>query len=207
MTATSAPATIMQKHQIAESGAVLGRAFFDDPLLTYILPDDARRAKPLTWFMGCAATYGHRFGEVHTTPGAVAGNAIWLPPGEPKLTMVRMLRAGLLQTPFKFGIGPFNRFLKATSFYEQLHHKYAPEPHWYLMVLGVDPPRQGQGVGGALIAPMLERADAAGVPCYLETNKTRNVPFYQRHGFEVCEEGEMPAGGPHYWTLKRAPRA
>ncbi len=206
MTTTSAPATIMAKHQIAESGAVLGRAFFDDPLLSYILPDDARRARPLTWFMTRGAHYGHKYGEVHTTPGAVAGTAVWLPPGEPAVTAARMLTTGLLMAPLHFGMGALGRFLGATGFYEKLHKQYAPEPHWYLMVLGVDPPRQGQGVGGALIAPMLERADASGVPCYLETNKARNVLFYQRHGFAVCEEGVMPGDGPQYWTMKRAAR-
>jgi GNAT superfamily N-acetyltransferase len=74
------------------------------------------------------------------------------------------------------------------------------------MLLGVDPPRQGQGVGGALIAPVLAKTDAAGVPCYLETMKTRNVPFYRKHGFEVVVEDDLPGGGFHFWTMRRDPR-
>ena len=43
------------------------------------------------------------------------------------------------------------------------------------MILGVDPPRQG--VGGAPIQPRyLAHTDVEGLPCYLETMKTRNVP-------------------------------
>lgn len=197
----------MEKHQIAESGAVLGRAFFDDPLLSYILPDEARRQRPLTWLMTRSSAYGHKYGEVHTTPGEIAGSAVWLPPGGSKVTTGRMLTTGLLMTPLTFGMAALGRFLNATGFYEKLHEKHAPEPHWYLMILGVDPPRQGQGVGGTLLAPMIERADAAGLPCYLETNKARNVSFYERHGFAVCEKGTMPGGGPQFWTMKRPPRA
>ena len=70
MTTTSTGQTVyMTAAQIAESGDVLGRAFFDDPLTTWVLPDDAKRAKILPWFFAKAATVGHRYGEVYTTSG------------------------------------------------------------------------------------------------------------------------------------------
>jgi GNAT superfamily N-acetyltransferase len=53
------------------------------------------------------------------------------------------------------------------------------------MLLGVDQARQRQGIGSALLAPTLERADLERLPCYLETLATMNVPFYERHGFAV----------------------
>ena len=182
----------MAKEQIAESGAALGRAFFDDPLMTWILPDEKKRPGQLAWFMGQGAKYGHTWGEVYTTEGTVEGDAVWLPPGDVKLTMMRMARNGLLLAPLKFGFGPFNRFLSAMNELEKLHERDMAARHWYLMILGVDPPRQGQGVGGALIQPILARADADGLPCYLETTKTRNVPFYQKHGFEMIVEDDLP---------------
>ena len=45
-----------------------------------------------------------------------------------------------------------------------------------------------------------------GLPCYLETEKERNVPFYKRHGFDVVVEVDLPKGGPHIWTMKREPK-
>ena len=204
---TATETTRMAKEQIPESGAALGRAFYDDPLLTYILPNDATRPAPLRWFMTAAAKYGDAYGEVYTTAGHVDGNAIWLPPGDVKVTMGRMIKSGMLMAPFKFGLGPFNRFLSVMNYLEHLHERDMPQPHWYLMILGVDPPRQGQGVGGALVQPILARADAEGTPCYLETQKERNVPFYQKHGFEVIVDEMMPKGGPRLSTMKRAPRS
>ena len=201
---TATNTTLMTHDQVAESAAVLARAFDDDPLITYVLPADTPgRAGKLHWFMGRGAAYGHAWGEVHTTTGTVEGNAVWLPPGDVKLTLPRMARNGLLLAPFRFGMGPFARFLTATNELERIHTGKAPEPHWYLMILGVDPPRQGQGIGGALIQPILARADAERLPCYLETNKTKNVPFYQKHGFDIVYEGDLPKGGPHVWTMKR----
>ena len=53
------------------------------------------------------------------------------------------------------------------------HHPKGPE-HWYLQYLGVEPRRQGKGLGGALLAPVLERCDGEGVPAHLETSTERN---------------------------------
>jgi hypothetical protein len=35
--------------------------------------------------------------------------------------------------------------------------------------------------------------------------KERNVTFYKKHGFDVVVEGDIPNGGPHYWTMRREP--
>ena len=195
----------LEKHQIKESGEVLGRAFFDDPLTSWCVPNDATRAKALPWFMAKASDLGHRWGEVHTTAGAVEGSAIWLPPGKTKVTLGQMWRVGLLLSPLKFGPSGFMRFMKVMNTFEHLHDRDMAVPHWYLFILGVDPPRQGQGLGGVLMSDVLARADAEGLPCYLETQKTINVPFYQKHGFQVVVEDDIP-NGPHYWTMKRPPR-
>jgi ribosomal protein S18 acetylase RimI-like enzyme len=206
MTTTIQP-TRMVRAQIKDSAAVLGRAFFDDPMTRWVTPDDSKRARDLPWFFAKAAVVGDRWGEVYTTGGKVEGNAIWLSPGNAKLSLSKMARTGMLMAPFALGLSPFMRFMKIMNTFEHLHDRDAPEPHWYLMVLGVDPPRQGQGVGGSLIQPILARADAGKLPCYLETQKAINVPFYKRHGFEVLVEDDIAGGGPHYWTMKRPPAA
>ena len=90
--------------------------------------------------------------------------------------------------------------------FDELRQRDVPEPHWYLWMLGVDPPRQGQGVGSMLLQPVLWLADRESLPCYVEADKAKNVPFYQTHGFEVVEEGDVPGGGLHYWTMKHPPQ-
>jgi hypothetical protein len=52
---------------------------------------------------------------------------------------------------------------------------------------------------------MQSRADAAGLPCYLETAKERNVAFYRAHGFDVLVEDTLPDAF-RYWTMRRLPR-
>jgi hypothetical protein len=31
--------------------------------------------------------------------------------------------------------------------------------------------------------------------------------FYQRYGFEIAVEGDVPDGGPHFWFMRRGPHA
>lgn len=189
-----------------EAGEIQGRAFFDDPAFIFTFPEDAARRERLPWLMGIGVGYGRRFGHVLTTAGRMLGHAVWLPPGETSLSEERMGAMGFDQAPARMGEDALKRFGEFMALMSMHHEEIVPTPHWYLMILGVEPERQGQGIGSALIAPTLARADAAGLPCYLETAKERNLVFYRRHGFEVRHEENIPGGGPKVWMMVRQPR-
>jgi GNAT superfamily N-acetyltransferase len=196
----------LEEAQVDQAGRVLGRAFWHDPLVEYILPDTERRARALPAFMTGGARYGHLFGEVYTSSESIEGAAVWMPPGSGEMDEERMTAAGMMEVALAMGDESLNKFFSVMGLLDELRKRDAGDPFWYLFILGVDPPRQGQGVGGRLIAPVLARADEAGLPCYLETMKTRNVPFYRKHGFEIVVEDDFPDGGPHYWTMNREAR-
>ena len=79
------------------------------------------------------------------------------------------------------------------------------EPHAYLAMLGVDPSRQGRGLGARLIAPMLARCDDQGTLAWLESTNPGNHAFYRRMGFEVARQRSFP-GGPTLTFFARRPR-
>jgi predicted GNAT family N-acyltransferase len=74
------------------------------------------------------------------------------------------------------------------------------------MTVGVLPERQGIGVGKKLMIKALEIVDAHTMPCYLETQSKNNVPIYQKFGFEVVSDKEIPQGGLHSWGMWRQKR-
>jgi ribosomal protein S18 acetylase RimI-like enzyme len=195
----------MRKDQNRPVGDVLGRAFETNPGFVWALPDASSRLRKLTWFMETATKIGDKYGEVYTTPEGVDGGAIWLPPGKTTLSLPQMLTGGFLSAPLRWGIGPFMRFMGVVSRFEHLHKEAMPGDHWYLFILGVDPPRQQQGIGSALIQPGLRKADESRLPCYLETDKTEDVAFYRKHGFDVLVTENFPKGGPTFWTMRRPP--
>ncbi len=84
--------------------------------------------------------------------------------------------------------------------------RYHPKvPHWYLPLIGADPARQGQGIGSALMHHALARCDRDGVAAYLESSNPRNIPLYQRHGFEIL--GTIQSGSsPVLMPMLRPPR-
>jgi len=57
-------------------------------------------------------------------------------------------------------------------------------------------------VGSSLLRPILDRSDADGIDAYLESSNELNIPLYERHGFEVCGEVELPKG-PLIWPMVR----
>ena len=79
-------------------------------------------------------------------------------------------------------------------------------PHWFLVVLGVDPNQQERGYGTALMTPILQECDRAGRLAYLEASTERNVEYYHRFGFEVIESYRLPLG-PVIFPMVRHPLA
>lgn len=87
-----------------------------------------------------------------------------MPPGESDLSPFRMARAGMLMAPFKLGLGALRRLLNMMNAMEELHKRDMADDHWCLMILGVDTVKQGQGIGGSIIQPILARADGMAFP-------------------------------------------
>jgi GNAT superfamily N-acetyltransferase len=70
--------------------------------------------------------------------------------------------------------------------------------------MGVAPGWQGQGIGSALMAPVLEWCDREDVRAYLDATSERNKRLYERHGFKA-EEPFAAKGGPPLWPMWRQP--
>ena len=195
--------TQLSSEAVPQAAEIQGRAFFDDPAMAFVFADEKSRPQRLSWLMGIGIAYGCRFGDVSTTADPMLGHAVWLPPGATSISDEQMNEVGFAEAPVKMGedaLGRFGGFMELVGGH---HERLVPVPHWYLLILGVEPEHQGKGIGSSLIAPGLARADAEGLPCYLETSKERNVAFYRRHGFEVRHEDFIPGGGPKVWMMIR----
>jgi ribosomal protein S18 acetylase RimI-like enzyme len=186
-------------HDVGPLAATLARAFDDDPLTTWLFPDDERRRRRLPGFFRSLLRASLPFGEVYAGDDRRCA-AIWNPPGTFPMGWSTDARLGLTTARLVgLRIGTCARGL----LYFASHHP--KERHWYLQMLGTDPEQQGRGAGSAIMAPVLERCDREDERVYLESTKERNIPFYARHGFEVTEELRVPHG-PVVWAMWRDPR-
>jgi GNAT superfamily N-acetyltransferase len=189
--------------QRQEAQDLIVRAFRQDPLLGFLTPDSLRQVRLLNWFAATGLAHGLRHGLVSTT-SELSGLAVWFVPGQPAMTAASLFRAALW-LPFQVGWQCFARFSRFVIYGDQVHRSIVTAPHWYLFILVVDPKRQGQGLGGSLLKPVLEKADATSQACYLETTNPRAVPFYRQHGFEVAHHSEPDQRSPSFWALRRPP--
>ena len=82
------------------------------------------------------------------------------------------------------------------SVLEQMGSFHPSEPHWYLPMIGVDPTHQSKGHGAALLQRTLSKCDSQKTLAYLDSTNPKNIPLYERHGFELLgtiqEEGTPP---------------
>ena len=183
--------------------AVMARAFFDDPPLTWMLPDPATRLPRVTrMFATVIGVESLRYGgvDIACEGEKILGGAIWLPPGHWQPALRVQIHA--LPTYARAFAAAWGRAARYGHALEDAHPK---ESHWYLKAIGVDPGWQGRGVASPLLRSRLERCDQDGQPAYLETSKPDNVPLYEHFGFRRIGDVDMPAGAPVITAMWRAP--
>lgn len=181
--------------------AALAQAFYDDPVFSWLLPDDARRLGQIERLFGL---WGRRiwFGqELSYSTGSVAGAALWMAPDGWHLSVREQLPLlpGMLRGA---GLRGFGRFMRMLGTMESNHPS---QRHYYLPIVGVAPAWQGKGLGTALLAPVLARCDREGMPAYLEASSPRSRTCYERSGFEVTGELSV-SDSPPVWPMWRGPR-
>src|SRR5262249_42914118 len=89
--------------------------------------------------------------------------------------------------------------------FAQMGRYHPREPHWYLPLIGVDPPHQGQGYGSAFLQHALLLCDRDHMLASLESTDPKHIPLYERHGCEVL--GTMQVGAsPPIFPMLRKPR-
>ena len=162
---------------------VITLAFSTDPMARFAYPNPATYLVAMPETIKAFGGRGFAHGTVHIV-GDGGAAAMWLPPGVDSDSE----RLGALSDQYS----PPERLADLEQVFEQMSGYHPQEPCWFLPLIGVDPARQGCGYGSALLRHALEGCDRDGVAAYLESSNPRNVPLYERHGFEVL--GSIQAG-------------
>lgn len=188
--------------------AVLARAFRDNPLdVAVIGGSPSRRLRSVTWGMRSTLLAARRGRGTRV----LAARALDTAPEHPEGILVAVPSSSLpLPAPPLFqqlraSVGQGSRALRRWGIvFQSLEPLQPREMHWYLSLVGVDPPHHGQGLGRALVRSWLEAVDPDGLPSYLETDRVENLAFYAREGFEVVTDVEVL--GARVWCMRRPSR-
>jgi GNAT superfamily N-acetyltransferase len=193
----STPVVAITPGLVRGAARAIAESFFDNEIWVWLLRRDwqRRRLLPRHYRAMIRRVYIPR-GGAWTTPDTL-GAALWFPPGT--LEMSRRERFAELFSLLPEGA---DSMVRGSRWEELLAEHHPKEPHWYLQTLAVAPSAQRRGAGTALLEPGLARADADGLPAFLETNRESNVPYYRRFGFELTEEISLP-DSPPLWLMWR----
>lgn len=177
---------------------VLARAFHDDPVFAWVVPDPDRRRERLPSAFAAFAEVYLPHGETYLA-GDGAGAALWAPAGSEPIPEEHAEAFG---QRLAAALGDdADRAFELDALLEQHHPS---QPCFYLQFVGVVPEHRGGGLGSRLLTTVLQRCDATATPAYLEATSEDNRRLYQRHGFATVGELTVP-DGPSLWPMWREP--
>lgn len=180
----------------------LTSAFASDPLMKWMTRSDSLDPNRVRLFF--RAILAGEFAEPTDTvyvAGSGAGASVWRGVGARGPSKMQQFKsAPSFIRVFRSGLG---RAMQVSSAVDSAHPK---EPHVYLFYVGVHQDSRGQGLGAALLAPMLGRCDTEGIPAYLENSNPANEAFYARLGFVQRGTIDLPNGAPPLVPMWREPR-
>jgi GNAT superfamily N-acetyltransferase len=155
--------TISSGLRIATSGEldrlkdVLARAFEDDPVFGWLMPDEATRRERLRRFFEIELRQIALARGVVWTTQEPSGGALCMPPGAWRVPARVLFRQG---PSFARAFGA--RLPRATGLLTMIERRHIREPHYYFAYIGVAPEAQGHGLGTLLMRPTLKRCDSEG---------------------------------------------
>ena len=179
---------------------LLARAFRDDPLHRWIFPTEKDWVRNSHRMFAAVVRQELLHGTVLTTEGRL-GVAIWRDARLGPFSFREKLVLAARTLPL-FG----RRAMTICRSFNRLVAHHPREDHWYLSVLGTHPEHRKEGIGAALMRPMLDKCNAEGIAAYLEASRPGNVPYYERHGFKVIGDFQM-ADGLCVWRMLRRPKS
>lgn len=176
--------------------AILAAAFYEDPIMSWMMPDEDGRDRRL-----------RRFFEIELSQVALVHGAVW--------TSTDLSGAAMSSAPGSWKLPPhaliaegqnFGSWLpRASDLLAAMYRHHPSRPHYYFRDIGVLPEKQGQGLGSALMRPTLERCDREGLPAYLEASTERSAALYERLGFQRTGEEVRVDDSPPIWPMFRSP--
>lgn len=180
---------------VARLKRVYAEAFYNDPIVEWMLPDERGRRRRLRRFFAIELRH------VALPRGAVwmstdfAGVAMTTAPGRWRVPLRALLLEGTT-----FGRWQHRAGLLAAA----MHRRHPRQPSYHFRDIGVLSEKQGRGLGSALMRPTLDRCDREGLPAYLEATTGRSAALYERLGFQLTDELQV-GGSPPLRLMIRPP--
>jgi len=182
----------------------LHHQFFYTEIERGVSDNPTRNQEAMLKYFDYSLREGQKHGELFFPKGETYGASVWSKP------MNSTLAKQISQEKRDFisqhlGETTLKKYMDIIEFMSEKAQMVVPAENWYLSIVGIAPNCQGKGLGSTIVKPVLEMADALGVPSYLETFARRNMNFYQRLGYMESASFIEPVTSKEYWIMIRVP--
>lgn len=182
----------------------LALAFEADPGLVWVLPEQATRQQKLDHVFRSAVAHCERVGGVAEVDGS-AGVGVWSTRTTMEIGLLDAIRTRCLTLPLRLGLGPMSRLRHYEREGDDLVRSSVAGEFAYLMALGVDPNRRGEGLGRRTVELVEAQAGRAGHgQLALRTETAANVPMYRHLGFDLVGNGVAATSGLEVWVMTKS---
>lgn len=166
--------------------SVLTKSFDANQSVNYIVKQDAKRINRISALMDYSFEVCYLFGEVFLSDDE-KGCALLMYPDKKKTTLKSILFDVKLIVS-AVGFKNIKKTLSRESTITKIHPK---ELKYYLWFIGVDPEYQNEGVGSVLLNEIIQDSEHKKRPLYLETSTLKNLPWYNKFGFQIYHELDL----------------
>lgn len=177
---------------------LLSLAFAANGSVNYVVGRGDGQLKRIRALMEYSVEVCFRFGNVYLDENRTACALILYP--HRKRTTLRSIALDVQLALRAIGWRRVRRVLRREA---QIKKIRPGEDMAYLWFIGVDPARQHAGIGSALLRKVIDVTSRDGLPVYLETSVTENLPWYQRLGFTIY--GSLDMGRHTLYFMRRMP--
>ncbi|MEX1297043.1 MAG: GNAT family N-acetyltransferase [Candidatus Limnocylindrales bacterium] len=177
--------------QVVEAADTLARAMADEPFSRWLLPDPDEFRAVHRELYAALIRLALDEGRVDTWGEPIVGVAVWLvrpPISEIAAPTARAKR----RLPDVFPAHATERVERYSAVIRRLRERVRPQRHAYLDTMAVLPEHRRRGIASRLLEAGHAWADAAGLPCALDTETVRNTAFYERRGYRTVARLQVP---------------
>ncbi len=194
----------LKKHEIHKATLVLADAFKMDPLFKSLFGEGRKNSYKYTLVAKFMIRYCHKYGHVYASSEKFEGIMAITQDEYSYMSLWRMIRSGSIFPFLRIGFKSFMKVASSLSPIDGRRKKHMKNRSFiYLQIIGVSSENQGKGHGGKLLKELIDITDEVKLPIYLETETEDNVRLYERFGFKILEQMNLPVIKQPMWLMIR----
>jgi ribosomal protein S18 acetylase RimI-like enzyme len=162
---------------------ILTRSFIDNRSINYTVKQDKKREQRIRKLMEYSFEVCNMFGDAFLTDDK-KGCVLILMPDKKKTS----LKSVMLDVKLILSVIGISNVKKAMNREDAIKKVHPDELLYYLWFIGVQPSEQGKGIGSSLLNEVIREGRNKQRTVCLETSTLKNIPWYEKHGFEIYRE-------------------